>query len=58
MQMLFQVGTFSQWAGLLAGGEVVYPSGIMPRGGLSEVRQGVRQPVDQLASDVTLEKEI
>ena len=56
--MLFQVGTFSQWAGLLAGGEVVYPSGIMPRGGLSEVRQGVRQPVDQLASDVTLEKEI
>ena len=50
LQLLSQVGTFSQWAGLLAGGEVVYPSGIIPRGELSEVRQPTHLMAKQLVS--------
>ena len=50
LQLLSQVGTFSQWAGLLAGGEVVYPSGIIPSGELSEVRQSTHLMAKKLVS--------
>ena len=56
LTLLSQVGSYGQWAGLLAGGEVVYPLGIMPVGAKTRLSE-VRQPSDQSADVVMSIKE-